>query len=323
MKAVVLDGYPENPGDLSWDWLGKLGEYTVYDRCPDDEAEIIRRIGEAEIVITNKVPISDAVIDACPGMKYIAVTATGYNVVDYEYAKRRGIPVSNVPAYGTAAVAQFAIAMLLEICHHIAHHSQAAHEGRWEHAEDWCFWDYPLIELDGKTLGIIGFGRIGQQTGRIAKALGMTVLASGSRPTETGRAIAEYVEQAELFARADVIALHCPLFPETQGIINKDSIAKMKDGVIIINNSRGGLIVEQDLADALNSGKVAAAGLDVVSTEPIKGDNPLLTAKNCIITPHISWASKGARERIMACTEQNVRAYVVGSPVNVINRAGE
>ena len=321
MKAVVLDGYPENPGDLSWDWLGKLGEYTVYDRCPDDEAEIIRRIGEAEIVITNKVPISDAVIDACPGLKYIAVTATGYNVVDYEYAKRRGIPVSNVPAYGTAAVAQFAIAMLLEICHHIAHHSQAVHEGRWEHAEDWCFWDYPLIELDGKTLGIIGFGRIGQQTGRIAKALGMTVLASGSRPTESGRAIAEYVEQAELFARADVIALHCPLFPETQGIINKDSIAKMKDGVIIINNSRGGLVVEQDLADALNSGKVAAAGLDVVSTEPIKGDNPLLTAKNCIITPHISWASKEARERIMVCTEKNVRAYVEGSPVNVINAA--
>ena len=322
MKAVVLDGYPENPGDLSWDWLGELGEYTVYDRCPDEEAEIIRRIGTAEIVITNKVPISDAVIDACPGLKYIAVTATGYNVVDYEYAKRRGIPVSNVPAYGTAAVAQFAIAMLLEICHHVAHHSQAVHEGRWEHAEDWCFWDYPLIELDGKTLGIIGFGRIGQQTGRIAKALGMTVLASGSRPTDSGRAIAEYVEQDELLARADVIALHCPLFPETQGIINKDSIAKMKDGVIIINNSRGGLVVEQDLADALNSGKVAAAGVDVVSTEPIKGDNPLLTAKNCIITPHISWASKEARERIMVCTEQNVRAYIEGSPVNVINGAG-
>ncbi len=322
MKAVVLDGYPENPGDLSWDWLGELGEYTVYDRCPDDEAEIIRRIGTADVVITNKAPISAAVIDACPNLKYISVTATGYNVVDYEYAKRRGIPVSNVPAYGTVAVAQFAIAMLLEICHHIAHHSQAVHEGRWEHAEDWCFWDYPLIELDGKTLGIIGFGRIGQQTGRIAKALGMTVLASGSRPTETGRAIAEYVEQDELFARADVIALHCPLFPETQGIINKDSIAKMKDGVIIINNSRGGLVVEQDLADALNSGKVAAAGVDVVSTEPIKGDNPLLTAKNCIITPHISWASKEARERIMVCTEQNVRAYIEGSPVNVINGAG-
>lgn len=322
MKAVVLDGHPENPGDLSWDWLGELGEYTVYDRCPDDEAEIIRRIGTAEIVITNKAQISAAVIDACPNLKYISVTATGYNVVDYEYAKRRGIPVSNVPAYGTAAVAQFAIAMLLEICHHIAHHSQAVHEGRWEHAEDWCFWDYPLIELDGKTLGIIGFGRIGQQTGRIAKALGMTVLASGSRPTDSGREIAEYVELDELLARADVIALHCPLFPETQGIINKDSIAKMKDGVIIINNSRGGLVIEQDLADALNSGKVAAAGVDVVSTEPIRGDNPLLTAKNCIITPHISWASKEARERIMVCTEQNVRAYIEGSPVNVINGAG-
>lgn len=319
-KIVVLDGYTENPGDLSWDWLGKLGEYTVYDRCPDDEAEIIRRIGTADVVITNKVPISDAVIDACPGLKYIAVTATGYNVVDYEYAKRRGIPVSNVPAYGTAAVAQFAIAMLLEICHHIAHHSQAVHEGRWEHAEDWCFWDYPLIELDGKTLGIIGFGRIGQQTGRIAKALGMTVLASGSRPTESGRAIAEYVEQAELFTRADVIALHCPLFPETQGIINKDSIAKMKDGVIIINNSRGGLVVEQDLADALNSGKVAAAGLDVVSTEPIKGDNPLLTAKNCIITPHMSWGSQSSRQRIMDCTVENVRAFLAGQPQNVVNK---
>ena len=322
MKSVVLDGHPENPGDLSWDWLGELGEYTVYDRCPDDESEIIRRIGTADVVITNKAQISAAVIDACPNLKYISVTATGYNVVDYEYAKHRGIPVSNVPAYGTAAVAQFAIAMLLEICHHIAHHSQAVHEGRWEHAEDWCFWDYPLIELDGKTLGIIGFGRIGQQTGRIAKALGMTVLASGSRPTDSGREIAEYVELDELLARADVIALHCPLFPETQGIINKDSIAKMKDGVIIINNSRGGLVVEQDLADALNSGKVAAAGVDVVSTEPIKGDNPLLTAKNCIITPHISWASKEARERIMVCTEQNVRAYIEGSPVNVINGAG-
>ena len=324
MKLVILDGYTENPGDLSWDGLRELAEVTVYDRTSlTDPAQTIARIADAEIVLTNKTPLPRAVFEACPNIKMVGVLATGYNVVDIACARERGIPVCNVPAYGTAAVAQFAIAMLLEICHHIAHHSQAVHEGRWEHAEDWCFWDYPLIELDGKTLGIIGFGRIGQQTGRIAKALGMTVLASGSRPTESGRAIAEYVEQAELFARADVIALHCPLFPETQGIINKDSIAKMKDGVIIINNSRGGLVVEQDLADALNSGKVAAAGVDVVSTEPIKGDNPLLTAKNCIITPHISWASKEVRERIMACTEQNVRAYVVGSPVNVINRAGE
>ena len=319
MKIVILDGYTENPGDLSWDWLKEFGEYKVYDRTPYEDAEIIRRIGDAEVVMTNKCPISAATMDACPNMKFITVLATGYNIVDYEYAKTKGIPVANVPTYGTAAVGQFAIALLLEICHHVAHHSQAVHEGRWEHCDDWCFWDYPLIELDGKTMGIIGFGRIGQQTGRIAKALGMKILASGSRPTDSGREIAEYVELDELLAKSDVIALHCPLFPSTKGIINKDSIAKMKDGVIIINNSRGPLVVEQDLADALNSGKVAAAGLDVVSTEPINGDNPLLTAKNCLITPHISWAPKEARQRIMDITEGNLRAYLSGAPVNVIN----
>ena len=319
MKIVILDGYTENPGDLSWDWLKEFGEYEVYDRTPYEDAEIIRRIGDAEVVMTNKCPISAATMDACPNMKFITVLATGYNIVDYEYAKSKGIPVANVPTYGTAAVGQFAIALLLEICHHVAHHSQAVHEGRWEHCADWCFWDYSLIELDGKTMGIIGFGRIGQQTGRIAKALGMKILASGSRPTDSGREIAEYVELDELLAKSDVIALHCPLFPSTKGIINKDSIAKMKDGVIIINNSRGPLVVEQDLADALNSGKVAAAGLDVVSTEPINGDNPLLTAKNCLITPHISWAPKEARQRIMDITEGNLRAYLSGAPVNVIN----
>ena len=319
MKIVILDGYTENPGDLSWDWLKEFGEYKVYDRTPYEDAEIIRRIGDAEVVMTNKCPISAATMDACPNMKFITVLATGYNIVDYEYAKSKGIPVANVPTYGTAAVGQFAIALLLEICHHVAHHSQAVHEGRWEHCDDWCFWDYPLIELDGKTMGIIGFGRIGQQTGRIAKALGMKILASGSRPTDSGREIAEYVELDELLAKSDVIALHCPLFPSTKGIINKDSIAKMKDGVIIINNSRGPLVVERDLADALNSGKVAAAGLDVVSTEPINGDNPLLTAKNCLITPHISWAPKEARQRIMDITEGNLRAYLSGTPVNVIN----
>ena len=316
MKAVVLDGYTENPGDLSWDWLKAFGEYEVYDRTPGGEAEIIRRIGDAEIVITNKVPISDAVIDACPGLKYIAVTATGYNVVDYEYAKRRGIPVSNVPAYGTAAVAQFAIAMLLEICHHIAHHSQAVHEGRWEHAEDWCFWDYPLIELDGKTLGIIGFGRIGQQTGRIAKALGMRVLAYDVFPTDAGRAVGEYVELDTLLAASDVIALHCNLTPENEKIICRENIAKMKDGVILVNNARGQLVAEQDLADALNSGKVAAAALDVVSTEPIRSDNPLLQAKNCILTPHISWAPIESRQRILDCTIRNVRQFLSGTPEN-------
>lgn len=323
MKIVILDGYTENPGDLSWDALRAFGELTVYDRTPYEEAEIIRRIGDAEVVFTNKCPISRAVIDACPGLKFISILATGYNIVDVAYAWERGISVSNIPSYGTEAVGQFAIALLLEICHHVAHHSQAVHNGRWEQAPDWCFWDYPLIELAGKTMGIIGFGRIGQTTGRIARALGMRILASGSRETEEGRAIAEYVDRDTLFKESDVVVLHCPLFPETEGMINKASIAKMKDGVILINNSRGQLIVEQDLAEALNSGKVYAAGLDVVSTEPIKADNPLLKAKNCLITPHISWAPKEARQRIMDCSVKNLQAYIDGSPINVVNRPKE
>ena len=321
MKIVVLDGYTENPGDLSWDELGALGELTVYDRTSlTDENEAIERIGDAEIVFTNKTPITKKVIDACPDMKFISVLATGYNVVDYAYAKEKGIPVTNVPTYGTASVGQFAIALLLEICHHIGHHSESVHAGNWEKSVDFCYWDYPLIELDGKTMGIIGFGRIGKTTGKIAKAMGMKILAFDSHPSDEGREIAEYVDLDTLLANSDVIALHCPLFPETEGIINKDTIAKMKDGVILLNNSRGPLVVEQDLADALNSGKVAAAGVDVVSTEPIKGDNPLLTAKNCIITPHISWAPKESRQRIMDCAVENVKAYLAGAPVNVVNR---
>ena len=319
MKIVILDGYTENPGDLSWDRLAALGELTVYDRTPYDEAEIIKRIGDADVVFTNKTPVSRATMDACTNIKYISVLATGYNIVDVKAAREKGIGVSNVPAYGTAAVGQFAIALLLEICHHVAHHSDEVHKGRWEHNADWCFWDYPLIELDGKTMGIIGFGRIGQTTGRIAKAMGMKVLAYSRSVREEGKDIAEYVSLDRLLAESDVIALHCPLFPETDKIINKDTIAKMKDGVIIINNSRGQLINEQDLADALNSGKVAAAGLDVVSTEPIKGDNPLLGAKNCLITPHISWAPKEARERIMDVSVNNLRAYMDGAPINLVN----
>ena len=320
MKIVILDGYTENPGDLNWDELGKLGDLTVYDRTPvNDEAEIIRRIGDAEVVFTNKTPISKATIDACPNMKFISMLATGYNVVDYAYAHEKGIPVTNVPSYGTAAVGQFAIAMLLEICHHVAHHSETVHQGKWSKSIDWCYWDYPLIELANKTLGIIGFGRIGRQTGKIAKAMGMNVIAYDSFENDEGRAIGQYVDLDTLLATSDVIALHCPLFPETQGIINKDTIAKMKDGVIILNNSRGPLVVEQDLADALNSGKVYAAGLDVVSTEPIDPSNPLLTAKNCIITPHISWAPKESRQRIMDCAVENVKAYIAGAPINVVN----
>ena len=320
MKIVVLDGYTENPGDLSWEELGKLGELTVYDRTSlTDEAETIARIGDAEIVFTNKTPITRKVLDACPGIRFISLLATGYNCVDYAYAREKGIPVTNVPTYGTASVGQFAIALLLEICHHIGHHDASVHAGNWERCADWCYWDYPLIELAGKTMGIIGFGRIGQTTGRIARAMGMEVLAYDSHPSDAGRAIAEYVDLDALLARSDVVALHCPLFPETEGIINRETIAKMKDGAILLNNSRGPLVVEQDLADALNAGKLAAAGLDVVSTEPIRGDNPLLKAKNCIITPHISWAPKESRQRIMDCAVSNVKAFLAGSPVNVVN----
>ena len=321
MKIVVLDGYTENPGDLSWDGLAALGELTVYDRTPlKDTAEIIRRIGDAEVVFTNKTPLTREILDACPSVKFISVLATGYNIVDTAAAKEKGIPVTNVPAYGTASVGQFAIALLLEICHHIAHHDKAVHEGRWASCPDFCFWDYPLIELAGKTIGIIGFGRIGQTTGKIASALGMRVLAYDTYQSESGKAIGTYTDLDTLLAESDVIALHCPLFPATERIINKDTIAKMKDGVILMNNSRGPLVDEQDLADALNSGKVAAAGLDVVSSEPISSDNPLLSAKNCIITPHISWAPKESRQRIMDCAIDNVKAYLNGSPINVVNR---
>ena len=320
MKIVILDGYTENPGDLSWDGFEAVGELKVYDRTPlNDENEIIRRIGDADVVYTNKTPVSRAVLDACPGVKFIGMLATGYNVVDVATAKEKGIPVSNIPTYGTDAVGQFAIAMLLEICHHVQKHSDAVHEGRWSSCPDFCFWDYPLIELAGKTMGIIGFGRIGQVTGRIAKAMGMNVIAYDNHVSESGRAIAEYVTLYELFARSDVISLHCPLFPETQGIVRRETIAKMKDGVILLNNSRGPLVVEQDLADALNSGKVYAAGLDVVATEPIREDNPLLKAKNCFITPHISWAPRESRQRLMNIAVENLKAYANGAPINVVN----
>ena len=319
MKISVIDGYTENPGDLSWDGLRTLGDVVIYDHSTKDEAEIIRRIGDAEIVVANKSPISRRVLDACPNAKYITIQATGYDPIDYVYAREKGIPVSNVPTYGTASVAQFAIALLLEICGHAAHHSDAVHAGRWAECGEWTFWDYPMIELAGKTMGIIGFGRIGQNVGRIAKALGMNVIAFNRSRSAEGAEIAEYVELDELLHRADVISLHCPLFPETRGIINCETISKMKDGVIIINNSRGPLVVEQDLADALNSGKVYAAGLDVVSSEPISADNPLLKAKNCLITPHISWAPKESRQRIMDCTVENIRAFQAGKPQNVVN----
>jgi glycerate dehydrogenase len=318
MRIIILDGYTENPGDLSWEGLAALGDLTVYDRTPNEL--IVERIGNAEIVLTNKTPVSKATLNACPGIKYIGVLATGYNVVDTGAAKERGIPVTNIPAYGTASVAQFAIAMLLEICHRIAHHSDEVYKGRWSSSPDFCFWDYPQIELAGKTMGIIGFGRIGQATGKLAQALGMNILAYDScEDTALESDMCRYVKLDELLEKSDVVSLHCPLFDSTKGIINGDSISRMKDGVIILNNSRGPLIVEQDLADALNSGKVYAAGVDVVSTEPIREDNPLLQAKNCFITPHISWATRESRQRLMDIATTNVKAFIGGSPVNVVN----
>lgn len=320
MKIVVLDGYTENPGDLSWAELERFGEVTVYDRTSYTDAPVIaERIGDAEIVVINKTPISRETIDKCPNIKLIAVLATGYNVVDYIYAREKGIAVVNVPTYGTQVVGQYAVGLLLEICSHYGHHDQTVKEGKWENNADWCYWDYPMIELYGKTAGIIGLGRIGQATAKILNAMEMKVLAFDSFPSESGKQVAEYVDLDTLFSQSDVIFLHCPLFPSTEGMINKENIAKMKDGVILINNSRGQLVVEQDLADALNSGKVYAAGLDVVSTEPVRGDNPLLKAKNCIITPHISWAAQAARQRIMDITVENIKAFLDGTPQNVVN----
>ncbi len=321
MKIVVLDGYTLNPGDLNWDGLKALGACTIYDRTSlTDDAEIISRIGDAEIVITNKTPLTKKILDAC-NVKYIGVLATGYNIVDVAAAKEKNIPVTNIPNYSTQATAQSAMALLLEICNHVGHHSQAVHAGRWASSADFCFWDYPLIELAGKTIGIVGYGRIGQTTAKLAQAFGMKVIAfAPSRKVGTHLNDCAFVELDELFKTADVIALHCPLFPSTQGMICKENIAKMKDGVIIINNSRGGLVVEEDLREALDSGKVLAAGVDVASREPINADNPLLGAKNCFITPHISWASKESRERLMTIAVNNLKAWLAGKPANVVNQ---
>lgn len=318
MKIVILDGYTENPGDLSWSGFSSLGNLEVYDRTC--EQDIFARIEEADVVLTNKTPLKKEVLKKASKLKYIGVLATGYNVVDANYAKERNITVTNIPSYGTQAVGQFAIALLLELCHHIGHHDMQVHKGRWSNNLDWCFWDYPLIELAGKTIGIIGFGRIGQTTARIAQALGMKVLAYDSlKKPELERDTCSYTSLEELFKNSDVISLHCPLFPETEGLINKANISKMKDGIIILNNSRGPLIVEEDLAAALNSGKVAGAGLDVVSSEPIREDNPLLKAKNCIITPHISWAPKESRQRLMDIAVDNLKAFINGNTINRVN----
>jgi glycerate dehydrogenase len=323
LKIVVLDGYTLNPGDLSWDELEKFGDLTVYDRTSYDlneQDKVIERVGEAEIVFTNKTPLTKEAMDQMPNLKYIGVLATGYNVVDVAAAKEKGIVVTNIPTYGTTAVSQMTFALLLEMCHHIGHHSEEVKKGAWTNNPDWCFWNYPLIELAEKNIGIIGFGRIGQEVGRIAQALGMKVLAYDNYPNKSlENDSLKYVKLDELLSQSDVISLHCPLFESTEGIINKNSIAKMKDGVMIINTSRGPLIVEEDLAEALNNEKIAGAAVDVVSSEPIKNDNPLLKAKNCIITPHISWAPKESRGRLMEIAVENFKRFLESNPVNVVN----
>lgn len=285
MKIVILDGYIKNPGDLSWSRYEELGDLTIYDRTPANDTKLImERIGDADAVLVSSVPLGREVIENCPSIRYIGVLSTGYDGVDIQAARERNIPVCNIPTYGTDSVSQFTIALLLEICSRAGHHSDAVKEGRWGQQPDFCFWDYPLIELAGKTMGVIGFGRIGQRTAAIAAALGMKILYNdGFRRAELETENCRFAERGELFEKSDVIALHCPLFPDTQGLINRDTIAKMKDGVILLNSSRGALVVDEDLAEALNSGKVYAAGLDVVSQEPISMDNPLLSARTVLL----------------------------------------
>ena len=319
MKIVILDGYTINPGDLSWDGLRALGDVTVYDRTEKTLEATVARIGDAEAVFTSKVPITEEVLTKCPNLRFIGVLATGYNVIDLAAAKRRNIPVCNVPAYSTDAVAQTTFALLLELCVRVGHHNAAVKEGRWCKCADFCFCDFPIAELSGKTIGIIGFGSIGKAVGRIAKAFGMTVLATGSKETEEGRAIGQYTDLDTLLANSDVISLHCPLFPETEKIINRDTIAKMKDGVLILNTSRGPLIDSAALAEALQSGKVGGAGVDVLCQEPPEENEPLLTVPNCYITPHLAWASTEARARLIDITADNLRQFINGTPVNKVN----
>jgi len=317
MKIVVLDGGCLNPGDLSWDPLRRFGEVQVFDRTAEED--VVTRAAGAAIVLTNKTPLSAAALRQLPELRYIGVLATGYDVVDMATAGRQGIVVSNIPTYGTASVAQFVFALLLELCHNVRLHADAVRAGEWSRSADWSFWKAPLVELAGRTMGIIGFGRIGRQTGRIADAMGMRVIANdtyqGDPPAYGGF---RWATVEELLRESDVVSLHSPLFPETQGMINARSLAWMEASAFLINTSRGALVVDQDLADALNAGRLAGAGLDVLSVEPPAETNPLLTARNCLVTPHIAWATKEARSRLMDAGMQNVAAFLRGEPRNVV-----
>lgn len=318
MKIVLLDAYAANPGDLSWDGLREFGEVTVYDRtAPED---VLARIGDAEVVYVNKVRLDGQTLRQCKNLKLISVLATGYNVVDTAAAKELGILVCNSPSYSTASVAQLTIAHLLELCSHVGALSDACHSGRWAACPDFCFWDAPLMELSGKTMGIIGYGAIGRAVGAIAQALGMRLLVNARHPDpELESPTCRYASLDELLAQSDIVTLHCPQTPETTGLIDRARIAQMKDGAILLNTSRGGLIVEQDLADALRSGKLRGAAVDVVSQEPIRPENPLLAAPNCFMTPHVAWAPLEARQRLLAIARENLAAYCSGSPIHVVN----
>ena len=319
MKIVVLDGYTLNPGDLQWTGLETHGELVVHDRTDQDPQSVIETIGDAEIIFTNKTLLPKEVLEQVPSVKYIGVLATGYNVVDIEAAHGKGITVTNIPDYGTPAVAQFTLALILELCHRIGDHSEAVRQGDWTSCKDFCFWNSPQTELAGKNLGIVGFGRIGQATAAIAQAFGLNILAHNrSQDPSLESETCKYVSLDELFAESDFISLHCPLTPETENLINRANIAKMKDGVRIINTARGPLVNEADLAEALDNGKVAGAAVDVVTKEPMSADNPLLTAKNCIITPHIAWAPRESRARLMKIAEENLQAFLAGNPINVV-----
>lgn len=318
MKIVILDGHALNPGDLSYDCLRQFGDLTIYDRTNSEE-EAIERIGDSEIVLVNKVHITENLLAHCPNIRLICVQATGYNVVDCAACAKRGIPVTNVPTYGTAAVAQFTMALILELCHRVGLHNHDVHTGGWGNANCFTYWLTPQTELVGKTLGIIGFGSIGKAVGRLAKAFGMNVIAYNRSQSEEGRQIAAYVDLDTLLSQADIVSLHCPLFPETEKIINAESIAKMKDGAMLINTSRGPLVDEQALADALNSGKLRSAAVDVVCHEPMNANCPLLSCKNCIITPHMAWAPVESRQRLLDTVVENIRAFLEGKPQNVVN----
>lgn len=314
----MLDGYALNPGDLTWDPLRDFGEVAIYDRTSPDK--IVERSQGAEIILTNKALLTEEVIADLPNLKLIVVTATGYNVVDLQAASKRGIAVTNVPAYSTNSVAQFTFALLLELCHHVQAHSDAVHAGEWSSSPDFCFWKHPQIELYGKTLGIVGFGNIGRQVARIACATGMKIVIDKHASYASDVCEFDQMEMPDLLKSADVVSLHAPLTEETRGMINRETLALMKQSAFLLNTSRGPLVVDADLADALNSGQIAGAGLDVLTVEPPTDGNPLLTAKNCLITPHIAWATREARSRLMEVLYKNIASFVSGQPTNVVNQ---